>query len=110
VYEILYDKIQIMNTKNEILHFLQNNKELLLSRFHVQRIGLFGSFAREEQNSNSDVDLIVELEDGTENDHELKHALKEFLSSAFQRSVDIAREKYLKSYAKEQVLKEAVYV
>lgn len=33
------------------------------SRFHVKRIGLFGSFARGEEKDTSDVDIMVEFED-----------------------------------------------
>ncbi|MDD5161148.1 MAG: nucleotidyltransferase family protein [Sulfuricurvum sp.] len=99
-----------MNTQNEIVEFLQNNRKLLLERYHVTKIGLFGSFARNEQKETSDVDLLIELEEGTQNIYDLKDSLKQFLSIAFNRSVDIARDKYLKPYAREQILKDALYV
>ncbi|MFA5426706.1 MAG: nucleotidyltransferase family protein [Sulfurimonas sp.] len=99
-----------MNTQYKIINFLQNNRNLLLEKYHVTKIGLFGSFARNEQKENSDVDLLIELEDGTQNIYDLKDSLKQFLSSSFNRNVDIAREKYLKSYAKEQILKDTLYV
>lgn len=99
-----------MNTQAEIITFLQNNRKLLADRYHVTKIALFGSFARNEQQENSDVDLLIELSDETASVYETKQSLKEFLSTAFERSVDLAREKYLKSYAKDQILKDAVYV
>jgi hypothetical protein len=99
-----------MNTRNEIIEFLKTNRQLLSTKYHVTKIGLFGSFARNEQNSDSDVDLLIELEDGTKNIYDLKNSLKEYLSESFERSVDIAREKYLKPYAKEQILKDTLYV
>jgi|FLOH01.1.fsa_nt_gi uncharacterized protein len=105
-----YDRIHSMNTQNEIINFLQNNRKLLLEKYHVTKIGLFGSFARNEQKESSDVDLLIELEDGVQNIYDLKNSLKQFLSSSFNRSVDIAREKYLKPYAKEQILKDTLYV
>jgi predicted nucleotidyltransferase len=105
-----YVKIHAMNSKNEILDFLQKNKSYIFNTYHVTKIGVFGSFARDEQTSKSDVDLLIELEDGTTNIHDIKESLGNFLSNAFERSVDIAREKYLKSYAKESVLKDAIYV
>lgn len=82
----------------------------MADHYHVSKIALFGSFARNEQRDDSDVDLLIELENGTENVHEMKQSLREFLSTSFERSVDLAREKYLKSYAKDQILKDAVYV
>lgn len=99
-----------MNTKNEILDFLQANRYLLLTKYHVTKIGLFGSFARDEQTSSSDVDLLIELQDDTNNIYDIKSALKEYLTQSFERSVDLAREKYLKPYAKEQILKDVHFV
>ncbi|MFA5215586.1 nucleotidyltransferase family protein [Sulfuricurvum sp.] len=105
-----YARIHAMNTQYEIVDFLQNNRKLLLEKYHVTKIGLFGSFARNEQQENSDVDLLIELEEGTQNIYDLKDSLKQFLSLSFNRSVDIAREKYLKPYAREQILKDTLYV
>jgi len=99
-----------MNTRDEIVAFLKENRQLLLSQYRVTRTGLFGSFARNEQDSSSDVDMLIELEDDTKNINNLKNSLKIYLSDAFERSVDLAREKYLKTYAKEQILKDTLYV
>jgi uncharacterized protein len=99
-----------MNTKNEIITFLEQNKNYLQKKFHITKIGLFGSFARDEQTTVSDVDLLIELDDNVENIHDTKESLKAFLSDAFQRSADLAREKYLKPYAKEMILKDTIYV
>jgi len=99
-----------MNTRDEIIEYLQNNRKFLLNQYHVTKIGLFGSFARNEQKEDSDVDLIIELEDGTKDIYDLKISLKNYLSKAFDRSVDIAREKYLKPYAKKEISKDIVYV
>lgn len=99
-----------MNTKNEIITFLQQNKSYLKDVFYVKKIGLFGSFARDEQTDKSDVDLIIELEDGIQNIHDTKESLKLFLSNSLERNVDLAREKYLKPYAKKTILSDAIYV
>jgi uncharacterized protein len=99
-----------MNTKTEILDFLHANRHLLLTKYHVTKIALFGSFARNEQTSSSDVDLLIELKEDTKNIYDIKSTLKEYLSKSFERSVDLAREKYLKPYAKEQILKDALFV
>ena len=99
-----------MNTKEEIIEFLKQNRQLLSERYHVSRIGLFGSFARGEQTTVSDVDLLIDLDDDVSSVYDLKSALKSFLSTSFGRDVDIAREKYLKPYAREYILKDAIYV
>ena len=99
-----------MINKNDILAFLRLNLPLLRSYYHVVRIGVFGSFARDEQRDDSDIDIIVEVEPGTADIHRLKNELREFIGTPFNRSVDIAREKYLKPYARTAILSEVIYV
>ncbi|DAB34791.1 MAG TPA: hypothetical protein CFH82_03490 [Sulfurospirillum sp. UBA12182] len=99
-----------MNTKTEILDFLKQNRKFLSETYHITKIGLFGSFAKDEQKEDSDVDLLIDIEEGTPNIHDLKLSLKKYLSNAFGRNVDLAREKYLKPYAKKYILKDVVYV
>ena len=70
----------------------------------------YKKYVKIKQTINSDVDLLIEIEDGTKNIHDLKVSLNNYLSKAFDRTVDIAREKYLKSYAKESILKDTIYV
>ena len=99
-----------MDTKQEILDFLQSNKIYMQKHYFLTKVGLFGSFARGEQTAKSDVDLLIEIEQGTEHIHDLKISLTKYLTQAFGRDVDIAREKYLKPYAKNEILKDTVYV
>lgn len=99
-----------MITKEEILQFLKNNKVFLREKFFLTKIGLFGSFARGDQKSDSDVDILVELEEGTKNIFDLEFDLKELLKKKFSREVDLVREKYIKSYFKPFILKDAIYV
>ena len=99
-----------MTTKEDILTFIQQNQSYLEEHFHIKKIGLFGSFAHNEQKEDSDIDLIIELEENTPHIYELKEELREFIGREFDREVDIAREKYLKPYAKAEIINEAVYV
>ncbi len=99
-----------MNTKEEILDFLHSNKDYLKKQFHLSKIGLFGSFARDEATKISDIDIIIELDGSVKNVYDLKYSLREYLSRAFERDVDIAREKYLNPYAKKEILRDALFV
>ena len=99
-----------MNTKKEILTFLSENKNELLSKYHLSKIGLFGSFSRGEATKNSDVDIIFDFKENITDIYSVKVALKAYLSKTFNRSVDLAREKYLKPYAKKQILQDTIYV
>jgi len=49
-------------TKEEILSLLSQNKSELESKFKVRRIALFGSYARGDQKSDSDVDILVDID------------------------------------------------
>jgi len=99
-----------MNTKKEILDFLTIHKDFLKKRYHLSKIALFGSFAKDTYTKSSDVDILIEMDSNIENIHDIKSNLKSFLSKKFNRKVDIAREKYLKPYAKKYILKDAIYV
>jgi len=98
-----------MKTKDQILTFLSKNKKLLRNKYHIVRIGLFGSYARGEQNLNSDVDLLVEFEENTQDLYDLKLQLKDFFQIQLGLEVDICREKYIKPRIKDSILKETVY-
>ena len=47
-----------MTTKENILNTLRLYK-LELSNFGIRNVGLFGSYSRNEQSKNSDIDLLV---------------------------------------------------
>lgn len=98
-----------MKSKDQILSFLALNKDMLRERYHIVRIGIFGSYARGDQNMNSDIDLLVEFEDNTENLFELKQQLKKLFRNRLNLEVDICREKYIKPRFKKSILKEAIY-
>jgi predicted nucleotidyltransferase len=98
-----------MKTKDQILTFLSQNRKLFRDKFHIVRIGLFGSYVREEQKPNSDIDLMVEFEENTQDLYELKIQLKEFFQMQLGMDIDICREKYIKPRFKNSILKETVY-
>ena len=50
-----------MTTKENILKTLKSNK-LKLSKVGIRNVGLFGSYIRNEQSSESDIDLVVDFE------------------------------------------------
>ncbi|MFA5905530.1 MAG: nucleotidyltransferase domain-containing protein [Desulfobacula sp.] len=48
--------------KQEIIEFLISHKRELYEKYGVTRIGLFGSYARDEAKEGSDIDIAVEIE------------------------------------------------
>jgi len=98
-----------MANSKQILNYLASNKDRFQKEFHLIRIGIFGSIARGEHSDESDIDLIVEFEEGTDNLYDLKQKLKSEIQSRFRMPVDICREKYIKSFFKTQILSETLY-
>ncbi len=95
--------------KADILQFIQANLPEMKRRYHLQKIGLFGSFSKGTQSLKSDIDLIIELEPNTPNIFELKQQLRQYFTNQFHRPVDIAREKYLKPYLRREISNEAIF-
>lgn len=97
-------------TKEYIINYLSEHKNEFSKKFGITKLGLFGSYARNEAQKNSDIDILIELENNLTDIHDKKSDFKHTLENYFNLKVDIAREKYLKPLAKEEILKDVVYV
>lgn len=98
-----------MTQTSQILNYLKLNKNRFRAEYHIIKIGVFGSFARNEQHEGSDIDLIVEFEDNTENLLQIKENLKSEIQTRFNLKVDICREKYIKPIFKKQIQSQTLY-
>lgn len=96
-------------TTDNILNVLRNQRDFLQKQFYVKRIGLFGSFARNEADEKSDIDFLVEFEEGNLDYYLIRRNLHDFLAAKFNREVDIALTKSLKPFYKDVILNQAVY-
>ena len=76
----------------------------------IEVVGLFGSMARDEATKNSDIDILYKTQQDIKNLYDKKLTLKEELQSIFKTNVDLANEKYLKTYAKKSIMKDLIYV
>lgn len=97
-----------METRNEnrILRQIREFQPELQKRFGVTRIGVFGSFARGEEDAESDLDILVEMSDPT---FDRYMDLKFFLEDLFQRSVDLVLADTVKPLLKPVLEREALY-
>lgn len=50
-----------MQTITDILMKLQAKRQSLVNNYKINKIGVFGSYVRGEQTSDSDVDILVEF-------------------------------------------------
>jgi len=92
--------------KIDILNFLKENKEQLQSKYNVKRIGLFGSYIRDTQTQNSDIDILVDMPPSFDNYYELK----EFLEKNLQKKIDLGLLNNIREHLKSTIYKEVVYV
>jgi uncharacterized protein len=94
-------------TSNAILQILEQNAGHLKG-YGVKRLGLFGSMARNEQTTVSDVDVLVEFETGQKTfDHYMD--LKFFLEGLFSRRVDLVIAESIKERLKPSILSDVRY-
>ena len=95
--------------KKIILDYLAKNKEIFKEKYGVTKIGLFGSYVRNEQRDDSDIDIAVEM---IEEKKTLRtfFGFKQEVELAFGKKVDLGIESALKPIAKEYILKEIIYV
>ena len=97
-----------MKSKEEILRTLEQLKKEIKTRFKAKEIGVFGSVIRKEQRETSDIDILVDFEDGADIFDLVGLAL--FLEERFNQKVDVVPKEDLRKEIKESVLKEVVYL
>ena len=97
-------------TKQYIINYLSEHKNEFSKKFGITKLGLFGSYAKGNAKVNSDIHILIELENNLSDIHEKKTLFKETLENYFNTKVDIAREKYLRPLVKQEILKEVQYV
>lgn len=97
-----------MYAKTDILNKLREKKGEVEQRYHVQRMGLFGSYSRGEQRVGSDIDILVDFND----DADLFDlaGLKNFLEEMFQSRVDVIPSRALREELKQAVLADVNYI
>ncbi len=96
-----------MITRRLILDYLASHKEEFREKYSVEKIGLFGSFARNEATQNSDIDIFVKMQPKMFDMIALKQQIEEELHA----KVDLIREhKHMKPLLREMIYKDLAYV
>ena len=95
-------------TLQEIKEKLSRNKALLEEKYNVKSIGIFGSFAKDTFDRNSDIDILVEFSKTPDIFEFIR--LEEFLSKLLGLKVDLVTRKALKPLIKDTILRETIYI
>lgn len=96
-----------MLTKNEIKNRIRNNSDIL-RKYHVNKIGIFGSYVKETQKPESDIDLVVDFSDSVTL-FQYVH-LVDSITGFLNQKVDLVTVDGIKPMIKEKVLKEVEWV
>jgi predicted nucleotidyltransferase len=95
-------------TREEILLVLRENKERLVNKYGITKLGLFGSFARGEATNESDVDLCF---DTARAEPFIATHLKEEFENILHRSVDIVQpHRFMRALFLKRLEQEVIYV
>ncbi|GAK61307.1 DNA polymerase beta domain protein region [Candidatus Vecturithrix granuli] len=105
--EFLYKK-NIMKTLREIKLLLAKHKPTLVKKYHINRLGIFGSYVREEQHATSDLDVLIDYDDAPTLLTLIE--LEYYLSDVIGMKVDLVTTKGIKQQLKERILNEVDYV
>jgi uncharacterized protein len=89
-----------------ILQFLQDHRETL-REMGITRIGLFGSYARGEQHTDSDIDLVFSTEKLTFRNW---MGLWGWLEDQLEAQIDLIPEKDIRPELRPYIMKEVRYV
>lgn len=87
---------------------IKQDAEALKARFHLKRIGIFGSYVRGEETPESDIDILVEFEPDFETFYNFTD-LKFYLEDRFGRKVDVVTVDALKPQLRDIILNEVSY-
>jgi len=94
--------------KREVLEKLRAGHAEIQGRFEVERLGLFGSAARDELREDSDVDILVKFHGPTRYDSYC--GLQQALEALLGRRVDLVTESGLKPRARAGVARDLIHV
>ena len=98
----------LVKTKEDVWSAIKSNQNRI-GAFGVKRLGLFGSFVRDEQHQDSDIDLLLEFEQD-------KKTFKNFMQLSFlledilNRQIELVTVESLSPYIRPYIAKEVEYV
>ncbi len=93
-----------MKTYEQIRKILNRHRDEIKRKYKAEILGVFGSYARNEQKADSDVDILVHFLEGASLFDFV--SLGEFLEELLEIKVDVVSERTLRKEIREQILNE----
>jgi len=94
--------------KENVLSLIQAHRDQIKS-FGVNKLGLFGSFVRQQQDADSDIDVLVEFERGYKTFDNFIQVVF-YLEELFGRRVELVTTEALSPYLGPHIIDEVEYV
>lgn len=96
-----------MNKLEEIKKMSAEVNEII-KKYHADKAYVFGSCARQEDNSRSDVDILVDLLPGASLFDLMD--IQDSLENLLKRKVDVVSKRGLNPYLRDDIIREAVMI
>ena len=90
----------------EIKEIINSHKDFFEKEYCVESFLLFGSYAKNQQTPDSDIDLLVNFKQPIDMFDFID--LQESLSKIFRKKIDLGTINGLKEFVKSSILKEAI--
>jgi len=100
-------KSKKLQSRKEILRILGGVFPIFQLKYGITELGLFGSFARDEGQSSSDIDVIFEGETNFSNEGEMTLILEHLLGG---NKIDFTNKDFIDPRLKESILEDVIYV
>jgi predicted nucleotidyltransferase len=95
-------------TKEQIIKVLRNLKTEISGNYKAEIKGIFGSYAREEQSHDSDIDILVEFHMGATLLDLAR--LNSFLEERLQIKVDVVSQRAIRKEIEGEIYKDLISV
>ncbi len=96
-------------SKEDILNIMKREKPYLRNKYHVSEIGLFGSYARNEEKKTSDIDILVDFPSGSLSLFGLV-SLKNYLEDTLGKKVDLVHKPMIRPNLRKNILNDFIAV
>ena len=94
----------------DILEYLKESKSDFEKEFGIDKMAVFGSYARGDNSISSDIDIIYSLKEGKKLSFDRYLELEERLQNRFDSKIDLINEKRLNPLVRIYAQREFIYV
>lgn len=105
----MQERMAVTITRQDVVDLLSGIRTDLATRYHVRRIGLFGSVGRNQNSEKSDIDILIDFETGFSTMRNYMN-LQRYLQGIFPRKIDLVTYGSLSPYIKTGIDHEVLWI